>query len=58
MTKTRIDVGINLTGVDPTGRLEASGSFSGMCSHRVRVTEASEVDDELVGWIRSAYEKA
>ncbi len=37
-TKTRVDVGINLKGVDPTDRLEASGSFNAMVSHRVRVT--------------------
>jgi hypothetical protein len=57
-TKTRVDVGINLKGVDPTDRLEPSGSFNSMCSHRVRVTEGEQVDDELVGWLRSAYDKA
>lgn len=29
-----------------------------LVSHRVRVTSADEVDDELVGWLRSAYEDA
>jgi predicted transport protein len=57
-TKTRVDVGINLKGVDPTKRLEPSGSFNSMCSHRVRVTDHSQVDDELVGWLRSAYDQA
>ncbi|MEE8170484.1 MAG: DUF4287 domain-containing protein, partial [Phycisphaerae bacterium] len=33
-TKTRVDVGINLKGTKPTGRLEASGSFNAMVSHR------------------------
>lgn len=57
-TATRFDVGINLKGVAPVGRLEASGSFSAMVSHRVRVTNASEVDRELIAWLRQAYEQA
>jgi len=57
-TKTRVDVGLQLKGVEPTGRLEASGSFNAMVSHRVRVSEAAEVDDELVSWLRKAYDAA
>lgn len=57
-TKTRVDVGLKLKGVAPAGRLEASGSFNSMVSHRVRVTAPSDVDDELVGWLRDAYERA
>ena len=55
-TKTRLDVGLNLKGRKPEGRLEAAGSFSGMCSHRVRVTSKSDVDAELVSWLEAAYE--
>lgn len=55
-TKTRVDVGINLEEVDPTDRLEASGSFNAMVSHRVRVTESSQVDSELIDWLRQAYD--
>ncbi|MCI0488603.1 MAG: DUF4287 domain-containing protein [Blastocatellia bacterium] len=57
-TATRFDVGINLKGVAPAGRLEASGSFNAMVSHRVRVGEVREVDDELIGWLRQAYDQA
>ena len=57
-TAARVDVGINLKGVAPAGRLEASGSFNAMFSHRVRVTELSEVDKELIGWLRQAYDAA
>lgn len=57
-TKTRLDVGINLKGTTPSGRLEASGSFNAMVSHRVRVESAKDVDKALVGWLREAYEKA
>jgi hypothetical protein len=55
-TKDRVDVGIQLKGVAPKGRLEASGSFNAMVSHRVRVTSVQDVDKELIGWIRMAYD--
>jgi len=57
-TPARMDVGINLKGVSPAGRLEASGSFNSMVSHRVRVASVEEVDDQLIGWLRQAYESA
>ncbi|MDA8018868.1 MAG: DUF4287 domain-containing protein [Thermoanaerobaculia bacterium] len=57
-TKTRVDVGIQLRGEDPTDRLEIAGSSIGMVSHRVRVTSVDQVDDELIGWLRQAYESA
>jgi hypothetical protein len=57
-TATRIDVGLNLKGTPARGRLEASGSFNSMCTHRVRVESAKDVDAELVGWLRQAYDNA
>lgn len=55
-TVTRMDVGINLKGTAPTARLELSGSFNAMVSHRVRITKEAEVDKELIGWLRKAYD--
>ena len=57
-TKTRVDIGINLKGVAPAGRLEKSGSFNAMVSHRVKVENKSQVDAELLGWLKAAYESA
>lgn len=57
-TATRVDVGINLKGVEPTERLEASGSFNSMVSHRVRVESAKEIDAQLEKWLRQAYDGA
>lgn len=57
-TKTRVDIGINLKGKEPTDKLEASGSFNSMVSHRVRITDIKQVDKELMAWIKEAYEKA
>ena len=57
-TATRFDVGLNLKGVPPSGRLEASGSFNAMVSHRVRLESVKGVDKELIGWLKQAYEQA
>jgi predicted transport protein len=57
-TKTRVDVGLNLSGVDASERLEASGSFNAMVTHRVRLGSVDEVDSELTKWLRQAYEGA
>ena len=57
-TKDRLDVGINLKGLEPTERLEASGSFNAMVSHRVRVTKKSDINAELKKWIKQAYTDA
>ena len=57
-TADRLDVGINLKGVAPQGRLEISGSFNAMVSHRVRVATAKDIDSDLVGWLRAAYDQS
>jgi predicted transport protein len=55
---TRVDVGINLKGTPPTERLEPSGSFNAMVSHRVRVSGIGDIDSELEGWLKEAYSAA
>lgn len=57
-TKTRIDLGLKLKGHPITDRLENSGPFGTMCSHRVRVSSIKEIDDQLIAWLQEAYEKA
>lgn len=56
-TKTRVDVGLNMKGVPATARLVALPP-GGMCQYKVTVTEAAEVDQELIGWIKQAYDSA
>ena len=57
-TRSRVDIGINLKGTAPGKRLEASGSFNAMVSHRVRITDPSQVDKELERWLKKAYDAA
>lgn len=55
-TRTRVDIGLNLGKTKAAGRLEASGSFSAMFSHRVRIESVREVDNELIKWLLLAYD--
>jgi predicted transport protein len=57
-TKSRFDLGLKLKGVAPSGRLEAAGSWNAMVTHRVRLERADQVDAEVLGWIRQAYDMA
>ncbi len=56
-TNTRFEVGLNMKGVAGGGRLEELPP-KGMCTHKVKVAGVDEVDVELLGWIRTAYEQA
>jgi len=57
-TKSRLDVGINLKGKAVAGRLEASGSFNAMVSHRVKLESVKDANAELIGWLKEAYQAA
>lgn len=57
-TKTRVDLGINLKGEPPAGKLEASGSFNAMVSHRVRLESAKDVNKDVKTWLKKAYDNA
>ena len=57
-TAQRLDLGLVLKATEPSGRLEASGSFNAMLTHRVRLSAAGEIDAELLAWLRRAYEEA
>ena len=56
-TNTRVEVGLNMTDVPATVRLEAQKP-GGMCQYKVKLTAAAEVDRELIDWIRRAYDAA
>jgi len=56
-TNTRVEVGLNLKGVDGAGRVVAMPP-GGMCSHVVKLTSIDDANAELTTWIRSAYDAA
>ena len=57
-TRTRVDLGLNLKGEAPAGRLEGGNVFSGMCTHRVRLTSPAAVDADVIEWLKKAYDQA
>lgn len=57
-TKTRIDLGLKFKDKPTTDRLENSGPFGTMCTHRIKLSETSQVDSELKKWLKQAYENA
>lgn len=53
-TKDALELGLNAKTLPPSARLKAMPPAS-MCAYTVRVTSASEIDAELMGWVRTAY---
>ncbi len=51
----QLEVCLNLPGQATTERLRLT---SGMATHKVRIAEAAELDQELLGWLAEAYERA
>ena len=56
-TNTRFEVGINAKDFKKNLRLLEQPKGS-MCNYIVSLTDAKEVDAELIAWIKSAYESA
>jgi predicted transport protein len=54
----RMDVGLKLKDKEPTERLAPAGTWNSMVTHRVQLFDGAEIDDELVGWLREAYDRA
>jgi hypothetical protein len=54
-SQARVEVGLNMKGVEPTERLIALPP-GGMCQYKVHVAGAGEVDPELIAWIKQAFD--
>lgn len=58
VTAKRLDIGIKRKGVAAQDRFEESGKWNAMVTHRVKITAADQIDDELISWLQQAYENA
>jgi hypothetical protein len=56
-TKGRLEIGLNMEGVEAGPRLTAMPP-GGMCQYKVYLSSTDEVNRELVGWLRTAFESA
>ncbi|HEX7846065.1 MAG TPA: DUF4287 domain-containing protein [Chitinophagaceae bacterium] len=57
-TKERLDLGLNIKGVAPSGNVLAAGSWNGMCTHRIKIEDEKIINKELINWIKQAYDQA
>jgi predicted transport protein len=53
----RMDVGLKLKDKESTERLTPAGTWNSMVTHRVQLFDGAEIDDELIGWLREAYDR-
>lgn len=56
-SKGRLEIGINMKGVPGTERL-VEQKPGGMCQYKVWIDDAAQVDAELLGWLRQAFDAA
>jgi hypothetical protein len=56
-TNTRVEVGLNMKNIEPGGRLEQLPPGQ-MCQYKVKITDPSEVNEQLISWIRRAFDAA
>jgi Domain of unknown function (DUF5655) len=54
-TRDRVDLGLRLPDVAPSGKLELARSMGGEATGRIGVRSADDVDDETLDWLRRAY---
>ncbi|GAA4810985.1 hypothetical protein GCM10011365_13670 [Marinicella pacifica] len=55
-TKSRMDLGLKLKGIEPQGVLETSGPFGTMCTHRIQLKDLEDINDEVTTWLTKAYD--
>jgi Domain of unknown function (DUF4287)/Domain of unknown function (DUF5655) len=58
VTSERLDVGIKLKGEPTDARFEPAGSWNSMVTHRVHITDSTQIDTQVVTRLRQAYENA
>jgi Family of unknown function (DUF5990)/Domain of unknown function (DUF5655) len=58
-TKSRVDLGLRLEAVEPAGRLQAAKNVgNGSINVRIALTEPEDIDEEVLGWLRQAYDQS
>lgn len=57
-TKTRFEIGLNIKGQQPEGKLELITAPNSMCSHKINLTGDNDLTQDVLDWLKTAYEKA
>jgi hypothetical protein len=56
-SKGRVEIGLNMKGVEGTARLEVLPPGR-MCQYRIFLSQSADIDEDLKRWIREAYDSA
>lgn len=56
-TKTQVEIGINAKDLPASTRLTEQPPGS-MCNYKLRLSSVDEVNDELIGWLKQAYDQS
>ena len=54
----QLDIGILLEGAAFSDTYQEAGAWESRVTHRVQVIVGQQIDDELISWLRQAYEQA
>ncbi len=56
-SKTRFEIGFNLKGVEAKGKLE-NEKPNGICSHKINLSSITDIDKEVIDYVRMAFKNA
>lgn len=56
-SKGQVELGLNVKGLPDSSRLKEQAPGS-MCNYTIRLGQVDEVDDELIDWLRQAFDAA
>ncbi len=57
-TKTRFELELIIKGQEAEGILEPITGAGAMCTHKIKIEDESQINTEIINWIKLAYNKA
>jgi predicted transport protein len=57
-SKTRFEIGLNIKEQESEGKLEKIDKPNSMCSHQINISAEETPDNEVLNWLKVAYEQA
>jgi len=57
-TKTRFEIELIIKGQEPLGILEAIAGAGAMCTHKIKIEKAEQLNNDVLYWIKQAYDLA
>jgi predicted transport protein len=56
VTSKRLDIGLKLDKSPISTRIEESGTWNAMVTHRIRIENPDQIDADLILWLRQSYD--